>query len=206
MIGNGNCGGAFIDGAARIVSGGDAFDDDGAVPQVANPFQVAPGHGALGESGGDVDEGHGTFAGNDDVEEWRHTAVQQKTRQPSRAREHVRKKGKFLEEATADEFLHSVAIVALADSSYGGVDRNNERGKSGDAGAFDSGLGGATAAHQIQLIEGGSSGSGFHIFQAVPGDGGENVGGAGVAGGARGGHFASGVHEAAVADGGEQER
>jgi hypothetical protein len=40
----------------------------------------------------------------------------------------------------------------------------------------------------------------------VPGDGGENVGGARVAGGARCAHFAHGMHEAAVADRGEQER
>ena len=40
----------------------------------------------------------------------------------------------------------------------------------------------------------------------MAGDGGENVGGAGLAGGARCAHFADGVHEAAVADGSEQER
>jgi len=40
----------------------------------------------------------------------------------------------------------------------------------------------------------------------VAGDGGENVGGARVAGGARCADFAHGVHEAAVTDGSEQER
>ena len=190
MIGDGNCGGAFIDGAARVVSGEDAFDDDRAAPQFANPAEVAPGHGGLGEGGGDIHERHGAFAGDHDVGERGQTAIEQKTREPSRAREDLRKKRKFFEHTAADEFLHAVAVIALADSGDGGIDGDDERGKSGEAGAFNRGLGGGAATHQIELIEYGSGRGGFYIFQLVSGDGGENVGGARIAGGAGGAHFA----------------
>ena len=46
----------------------------------------------------------------------------------------------------------------------------------------------------------------FYVFELVAGDGGENVGGAGVACGAGCADFSDGVHEAAVADGSEQKR
>src|SRR5208337_2593498 len=205
MIGNGNCRGAFINGAARIVSGEDAFNDDGALPQVANPGQAAPGRGALGEGGSDIDEGHGSFAGDHDVGKRGHTAIEQKTRKPSRAREHLRKKGKFFEDAAADEFLHAVAVITLAHPGDGSIDGDDERGKSSEAGAFDPGFGSAATTQQIQLIEDGSGRGRFNILQLVSRYGGENVGGTGVAGGTSGGHFARGMHEAAVADGGEQE-
>ena len=112
---------------------------------------------------------------------------------------------KFFEHAAADEFLHAVAVIALADSGDRGIDGDDERGKSSEAGAFNRGLGGGAATHQIQLIEYGSGRGGFYIFQLVSRYGGENVGGARIAGGASGAHFAHGVHQAAVADGREQE-
>src|SRR5258707_5450444 len=194
MIGDGNCGGAFIDGAARVFSGEDAFDDDRAAPELANPAEVAPGHGGLREGGGDVHERDGAFAGDHDVGKSGQTAIEQKTREPSRAREDLRKKRKFVEVAAADEFFHSVAVIAFADSGDGGIDGDDERGKSGEAGAFNRGLGGGAASHQIELIEYGSGRGGFYIFQLVSRDGGENVGGASIAGGPSGAHFAHGVH------------
>ncbi len=126
--------------------------------------------------------------------------------EPTRARENLRKIGKFFERTAADEFLHSVAEIALADPGNGGIDGDNERGKPSDAGAFNRGLGSAAATHQIQLIEDGAGGGGFYVFEFVAGDGGENVGGARIAGGARCAHFAHGVHEPAVANGSEQKR
>src|SRR6202795_95288 len=205
MIGDGNCRGAFVDRAARVFSSKDTFDDDGAALQFANPAEVAPGHGGFGEGGGDIHERHGAFAGDYDVGERGQTAIEQKACKPSRAREDLRKKRKFFEHAAADEFLHSVAVIALADSGDGGIDGDDERGKSGEAGAFNCGLGGGAATHQIELIEYGSSRGGFYVFQFVSRYGGENVGGARIAGSARGAHFAHGVHQAAVADGSEQE-
>ncbi len=117
----------------------------------------------------------------------------------------MRKKWKSFEWTAADEFLHPVAEIALADPGNGSVDGDNERGKPSDAGAFNRGLSGAAAAHQIQLIEDGAGRGGFYIFESVPGHGGENVGGASFAGGARRTHFAHGMHEPAVANGSEQE-
>src|ERR1019366_5755250 len=146
MIGNGNSRGAFVDGAARIVSSEHAFDDDRAAPQFANPIEVAPGHGGFGEGGGDIDEWHGAFAGDHNVGQRGRAAIEQKTREPSWARQDLRKKRKFFEGTTADKFLHSVAVVALADSGDGGIDGDDEREKSGEAGAFNRGLGGAAAA------------------------------------------------------------
>ena len=147
MIGDGDGRGAFIDGAARVVAGQDALDDDGTAPVFANPAEVAPGDGGFGEGGGDIDERHGAFAGDDDVGERRDAAVAQKTDEPARAREDLRKIGNFFEGAAADEFLHAVAEIALADAGDGGVDGDDERGKAGGAGAFDGGLGGAAATH-----------------------------------------------------------
>ena len=147
----------------------------------------------------------GPLPGIYDVGKRGQTAIEQKTREPSRAREDLRKKPKFFEGAAADEFLHSVAVIALADSGDGGIDGDDERGKSGEAGAFNRGLGGGAATHQIELIEDGSGRGGFYVFQLVSRYGGENVGGARIAGGASGAHFAHGVHEAAVADRSEQE-
>jgi hypothetical protein len=117
----------------------------------------------------------------------------------------LRKIRKLFEGTAADELLHAVAEIALADAGDGSIDGDDERGKAGGAGAFNRGLGGAAATHQIQLIEDGAGRCGLHVFEFVPGDGGENVGGARVAGGASCAHFAHGVHEPAVANGSEQE-
>src|SRR5580692_810154 len=71
VIGNGNCGGAGVYGAAGIVSGENAFDYDGTAPRFANPRQIAPGHSGFGEGGGDTNKRHWPSAGNDDVgEKW----------------------------------------------------------------------------------------------------------------------------------------
>jgi hypothetical protein len=206
VIGDGDGGGAFIDRAARVVGGEDALDDDGTAPELANPGEIAPGDGGFGKSDGDIDERHGAFAGDDDVGKRGDASVAQKTDEPTGAREDLRKIGNFLEGVAADELLHAVAEVALADAGDGSVDGDDERGKAGGAGALDGGLGSAAAAHEIELIEDGSGGGGLYVFELVAGDGGENVGGAGVAGGARCADFADGVHEAAVTDGREQER
>ena len=109
-----------------------------------------------------------------------------------------------MEGVAADELLHAVAEIALTHAGDGSIDGDDERGKAGGAGAIDGGLGGAAATHEIELIEDGAGGGGFYVFKLVAGDGGENVGGAGVACGARCADFADGVHEAAVADGSEQ--
>ena len=47
----------------------------------------------------------------------------------------------------ADEFLGSVAEVALANAGDGRIDGDHERGKPGGAGAFNRSLGGAAATH-----------------------------------------------------------
>src|SRR5258708_34224028 len=91
MIGDGNCRGAFVDGAARVFSSKDTFDEDGAAPQFAYPAHVAPGHGGFGEGGGDIHERHGALAGADDVGKGGQTAIEQETREPSWAREILRK-------------------------------------------------------------------------------------------------------------------
>jgi len=205
MIGDGNCRGAFVDGAARIFSSKDTFDEDGAAPQFANPAEVAPGHGGFGEGGGDIHERHGALAGDDDVGKGGQTAIEQETREPSWARENLRKKPHFFKGAAADEFLDAVAAIALADSGDGRIDGDDKGGKSGAARAINCGLGGGAATHQIELVEDGSGRGGFYVFQLVSRYGGENVGGARVAGGASGAHFAHGVHQAAVADRSQQE-
>ena len=79
----------------------------------------------------------------------------------------MRKKREFFEGAAADEFLHSIAEIALADAGDGSVDGDDESGKSGEAGAFNHGLGGGAATHQIELKENGSGRGGFYIFQLV---------------------------------------
>ena len=49
MIGDNDCCGAFIRGAARVVSREQAFHDDWAGPDFSNPDQVVPGDGGVGE-------------------------------------------------------------------------------------------------------------------------------------------------------------
>jgi len=206
MIGDGDGRGALIDGAERIVCGEDALDDNRTAPQFANPVEIAPGDGGFGEGGCNIDERHGTFARDHDVGERRDASIAQKTHEPTRAREDLREEGKFFERAAADEFLHSVAEIALADPGNGGIDGDNERGKSGDASAFNRSLCSASATHEVELIEDGAGGGGFYVFEFVAGDGGENVGSARIAGGASCTHLADRVHEPAVANGSEQKR
>ena len=206
VIGDGDGSCAFIDGAARVIGGQNALDDDRTAPEFANPGEIAPGDGGFGESNGNIDERHGAFARDDDVGEWLDASVAQKSDEPTGSREDLRKIGNFLEGVAADQLLHAVAEIALAHTGDGGIDGDNERGKASDAGAIDGGLGGGAATHEVELIEDGTGGGGFYVFKFVAGDGRENVGGARLSGGASCTDFADGVHEAAVANGSEQER
>ena len=147
VIGDGDGRGAFIDRAARVIGGQNALDDDGTEPEFANPGEIAPGDGGFGKSDGNIDERHGAFAGNDDVGKRGDASVAQKTDEPTGAREDLRKIGKFLEGAAADELLHTVAEIALANAGDGSIDSDDERGKAGGAGAFNGGFGSAAATH-----------------------------------------------------------
>ena len=76
MIRNRNRCRAGINGATRVVAGQDPFDHDRTAPAVADPPQVGLRHRGAGERGIDIDERHGSLAGNDHVGEGRQAPVQ----------------------------------------------------------------------------------------------------------------------------------
>ena len=120
-------------------------------------------------------------------------------------RQDLGKKRELLQHAAADELLHAVAMVALADAGDGGIDGDDQTGEPGDTGALDGRLGGGPAAHQIELVEHGPRGAGLHVFERVARDGREDVGRAGLAGCASGRDLAARMHETAVSHRGQQE-
>jgi len=105
VIGNDDGGGAVVDGAASIVGRENAFCDDRAGPEFAEPAKIFPGDDSATERGADVDERHGAFAGNDDVGERRSAAVEEKGSEPTGTREKLRDVGKFREERPAEKFF-----------------------------------------------------------------------------------------------------
>jgi hypothetical protein len=194
---------ALIDRPSRIVAGEDALGDDRPTPALADPAKVRPRHRGARQRGVDVEEWHRPLAGDHDVRERPETAIAQEAEEPARMREDVRQERQLLQHAAADQRLHAVAVIALAQARDGRVDRDDERAIPGDAGTLDDRLGRAPTAQQIELEEHGPGGAGLHVLQPVTGDGREDVGGAGRAGRARGRDLATRVHHPAVADRGQ---
>src|SRR5258708_18723529 len=147
---------------------------------------------------------HGAFTGNSDVFELGNSAVGEKRGEPARVRKKLGKERELGEERTAKKLLHAVAWIAFAHSGDGRVDGDDESREAGAAGAVNTALGGGAATQEIELIPRKAFGGGFHVFQFVAGNGGENVDGAGIACGFGGGNFSTGMHQAAVAYGREQ--
>ena len=114
------------------------------------------------------------------------------------------KKGNLLKRPATDQFLHAIAIVALANARHRSINSDDECIESRRGALFNGGLGGAATAHQIELIEDGPVDAASNVFQFVPGNCRENLSRPGPACGSRRCHFASGVHQATVAYGREQ--
>src|SRR5712692_1830232 len=144
---------SLINGTPRVIAGQDAFDDDGAVPQITNPTQVCPRHRGGRERGIDIDKWHRPLAWDDDVRERRQTAVTQETDQPRRMGQDLRKKRDLLQQAPADELFHAVAVVALTESGDGGVDGHDQRGVPRNPCSFNHRFGGIATANKRQLID-----------------------------------------------------
>jgi hypothetical protein len=100
--------------------------------------------------------------------------------------------------------LHAVARFALPQADHGGVDGNDQHAVASGLGAMYCVFGGGASAGEIQLKPHGTGGACFHVFEAVSGNSGEDAGGAGFPGSACRGHFAVGMHDAAVTDGREE--
>ena len=126
--------------------------------------------------------------------------------QPARVGQELSGERKFLKQSGIQQLFHAVARIALANSADRRVDGKDQAGKTGAAGAIDGSFGRGASAHEIELVKNRAGRAGFHIFEFVARDGGEDVAGAGFSRGARGGDFSAGMHEAAVADGSEHER
>ncbi len=204
MVRDDDGGDAFVNGAARVVSCKQAFHDDWPGPDFSYPIQIVPRYGGVSEGGGDIHQLHGAFTGNSDVFELGNSAVREKRGEPARVRQKLREKRELSEKRAAEELLHAVARIAFAHSGDGRVHSDDQRGEAGAAGAVDAAFGGGAATQEIELIPRGAFGGSFHVFQFVAGNGGENVDGAGIPRGFSGGNFSAGMHQAAVADGGEQ--
>src|ERR1017187_2836147 len=206
MIRNRNRCGSFVHSAPRIVARQHALDDDWTPPMLSDPAQVCPGHSGFRQGSIDIDQTHRPLARDHNVRKYRQTAIPQKADEPTRWREHLRKKRDFLQQAAADEFLHAIAIITLPDSRHRGIDGDNERGESRNARPFNDGFGSPTATHQVELIEDGSGRNGFYVFQFVSRKRQENIANASPASSSCGRHFASGMHKAAVPDRCKQDR
>jgi hypothetical protein len=204
VVGDDDGGDAFIHGAARVVSCEQAFHDDWARPDAADPAQVVPGDGGVGERGGDVHQLHRPFARDGDVFELGDSPIGEKRGEPARVREKLREKRELGEERVAQELLHAVARIAFAHSGDWRVHGDDKSGVASAVGTIDAAFGCGAASEEIQLIPRGAFGGGFHVFQLVAGDGGKDVACAGFARGFGGGNFSAGMHQSAVADGCEQ--
>ena len=67
MIRDHNRSRTVVNSTTRIISSENAFDHNGARPQLVNPAEIAPGYGCRGEAGGDVYQRHRPLAGNHHV-------------------------------------------------------------------------------------------------------------------------------------------
>src|SRR5258708_18309427 len=142
---------------------------------------------------------HGAFTGNSDVFELGNSAVGEKRGEPARVRQKLRKERELGEERAAKKLVHAVGWIAFAHSGDGRVNGDDESGEAGAAGAVNSAFSGGAATQEIELIPRGAFGGGFHVFQFVAGNGGEDVAGACIARSFSGGNFPAGMHQAAVA-------
>ena len=75
--------------AARIVARVDAFDDDGAPPELADPREIAQGDHRLRERRTDVRVQHRSLAREHDIGELHQPAVREETGEPSRPYEEL---------------------------------------------------------------------------------------------------------------------
>jgi hypothetical protein len=204
VVGDDDGGDAFVNGAVGVVPCEQAFHDDRAGPHFSDPVQIVPGYSGVGERGGDIHQLHGPFTGDGDVFELGDSSIGEKCGEPARVREKLREKRELGEERAAEKLLHAVARIAFAHSGDRRVHGDDQRGEAGAAGTVDAAFGGGAASQEIELIPRGAFCGGFHVFQFVARDGGEDVAGACFARGFGGGDFSAGMHQAAVADGGEQ--
>ncbi len=206
MIRNRNRRHSLIDGAARIVRRQHPFDDDWTFPDFPDPDQVGPGRRGFRQGSIDIDQRHLPLARDDHVRKPRQAAVKQVVDEPARTRENLRDIWNLLQQSTADEFLHAVAVIALANSRHRSINRDDQRGKSSNPRSLDCGLGSPAPAHQIELVENRSSRPRPYVLELVSGNRRKNIARAGLAGRSRGRHFASGMHEPAVSDRRKHER
>src|SRR5262245_49774698 len=189
----------------RVFTGVHALDDDGALPEVANPPKIRPGHDRLRQGGADVRISHRAFR-QDDVWKVHQPAVRQEAGEPARPRQHLRHERQLFPERSADQFLDTVANVALALSGDRGIDgedqrRESRRLRSGNAGGRD-----VPSADEIHLIPGRSARRRSDVLEPASGQRGQDVGRPGGAGSFRRCDFATRIEQPAAADGREQER
>ena len=199
---DGHC--ALIHGPPGVVTGHHSLDDDRTSPGFADPAQVFPDDGRLGQGRADIEQLHRPASRNDDVLQPGQAPVQQEARQPTGAGEQLREKRKPGRQAAGQELAHAVAVVALAHPGHGGVDRDDQGREAGGAGPLDRGEGGGAAADEVELVPDGTGRGRPDGFQAVPGDRRKDVRRAGRSGRPCRRHFPARVHEPAEADGSEQ--
>jgi len=200
VVGDDHGGNAFIHGAARVVSREQAFHDDRAGPDLPNPAQVVPADSGVGESRSDIHQLHRLSIGGGDVFKFGDAAIGKKRGEPARMREKLRKKGELGEKRAAEKLLHAVAGIALAHSGDGRVHGDDQRRETGAARAVDAAFGRGSAPQQIELIPHGALRGGFHVFQFVAGNGGEDVAGARLTSGLGGVNLSAGMDQSAVAN------
>src|SRR5216683_4524155 len=196
---------SFVNGTPSVIARQDAFDDERTLPKFANPSQVCPRHSGARQCGIDIDKWHRSLAWDDNIRKRGQTAVAQETDQPTRMCQYFWKKRDLLQKAATDEFFHAVPVVALADSGDRCVDGNDQCREPRNPCSFNHSFGGTATAHEIELIQNRTGGTCLYVLQLVDRNRRKNIGGACCTGCSRCCHFATRMHEAAVAHGREQE-
>src|SRR5580704_2971308 len=159
--------GTFVRGPPGVVARQKAFNHDRSRPQFADPTQVFPGHGGARQGSADVEQFHRTFTWDDNVLQLRHSAVEQKRRQPTRMSENVGQVRNFRGPRTAQEFFHPIPRIALSQSGHRRVHGNNQGRKSCATSPVERTFRRRASAEQIQLIPDWTLRSSFHVLQFV---------------------------------------
>ena len=120
-------------------------------------------------------------------------------------REDIRDERQLVEQATADELSHPVAVVTLAHARDRGVDGDDQPGVAGHPRPLQDGLGGGAAADQVELEEHGARRRRLDVLETMARDRREAVAGAGLPGRAGRPRLAVRMHHPRVADRGQHE-
>jgi len=125
MVGDDHRGGTFIDCRSSVISGENAFDGDSGQARDCGSISVIPGTAALASAALTSTKFHRSFA-RMRRSQLTDRVAQELAIQPGRAR--ICEGMNLVQQASAHQFFHAIAEVALAQSSNGRVDGDHQSG------------------------------------------------------------------------------